>query len=461
MYAFEGVVSGGDAVMLVIANEPGTFWVDDAVIDAGAIVPLWGAPPADAIPASYFGMHFNQLDTPWPQVGSAIGSVRIWDAGGRADGGGTGAQWPSVNPAPGRYDWSGLDARVEAARSRGADIVYTLGGVTPRWASSKPDAFSPYGPGQCAVPSSDAIWKDWVKAVVARYRGAIRYWEVWNEPDLSLFYCGTPEQLVRLARLTREAAREVDPQAVILSPGMSGYSGTGLLDQFLSNGGAEQVDTIAFHFYSDKPEDAALRTLNVRRLMERTGQAGKPLWNTEQGWIDTEGMAARYSAEVGAAYVARALLVNWALGHKRFYLYTWDNRFQLIDMTQTDRRTLTSAGVAFREVAGWMTGRVMELMERDSAGNFVVTLRDPAGARQRVLWNPDATVAFSPPASWSVNQQSDVAGKASSLVGVGSLQVGASPVLLESVATGSATRPGRRSRPERGALHNGAGPLNH
>ncbi|MEQ1878592.1 MAG: hypothetical protein ABL958_18260, partial [Bdellovibrionia bacterium] len=29
-----------------------------------------------------------------------------------------------------------------------ADIVYTLGGRTPRWASALPDASSPYGPGQ-------------------------------------------------------------------------------------------------------------------------------------------------------------------------------------------------------------------------------------------------------------------------------------------------------------------------
>jgi Glycosyl hydrolases family 39 len=433
-YQFEGVVSGGSAVLLLIANEPGTFWVDDAAIDAGATVPLWGPVPTDVISAGYFGMHFNQLDTPWPQVGKAIGSVRIWDAGGRADGTGTGAQWAAVNPARNTYDWSGLDARVAAARAQGADIVYTLGGVTPRWASSKPDAYSPYGPGQCAPPASEAIWKHWIKHVVGRYKGVIRYWEVWNEPDLSDFYCGSPDQLVRLAQWAREAARAVDPQAVILSPGMSGYGGTGLLEQFLANGGAGQVDVIDFHFYSDKPEDAALSTLNVRRVIERSGQAGKPLWNTEQGWIDTTGATPHYDSKTGAAYVARALLVDCALGHKRFYWYTWDNRNQLIDMTQADRRTLAPAGIAYREVAGWMTGHVMESLQIDSAGNYIVTLHDTAGARQRVLWNPSATVAFSPPVSWAVARRRDVAGVATSMVGVGSLQVGSSPVILDSVA---------------------------
>lgn len=103
-------------------------------------------------------------------------------------------------------------------------------------------------------------------------------------------------------------------------------------------------------------------------------------------------------------------------------------------MTQADRITLTPAGIAYREVAGWMTGRVMESLQRDSAGNFIVTLREPAGARQRVLWNPDATVAFSPPVDWAVTRRRDVAGVATSMVGVGRLQVSGSPLILDGVA---------------------------
>jgi hypothetical protein len=316
----DGVSLGGEAVLLIKAFAPGTFWIDDAELIEQGPVPTLPAGNTGFVPPAYFGMHFNRLDTPWPAVAPAkLGAVRVWDADRNLDGSGTGAQWAEINPAPGQYDWSGLDARVAAAEARGADVLYTLGGRTPRWASSRPDVPTPYGPGGCAVPSTAALWQNWVREIATRYRGRIRYWEVWNEPDLDIFYCSPAIDLIEMARLAREVLRQVDPQALLVSPAMSGFDGAGGLAHFLAGGGAAHIDIVAHHFYVDAPEDVWQKVRELELLLSRLGLQGLPVWNTEQGWIDLDGPVNMLGEPLASAYVARSLLLNWAYGLKRFY----------------------------------------------------------------------------------------------------------------------------------------------
>jgi hypothetical protein len=432
-FEFEGIASADSMVLLIIAKQPGTFWIDDVVVsDAGAVASTLPSPPTAPVPRAYFGMHFNELDSPWPQTGAAPGAVRVWDAGPNRDNSGVGAQWTEINPQRGVYDWSGLDARVAAAAAQGADVIYTLGGRTPRWASSQPDTPTPYGPGQCAEPSSEALWQDWVRAIVTRYQGRIRYWEIWNEPDLPDFYCGRAARLVDLSRLAKEVINAVDPAARVVSPAMSGYEGTGALDAFLSSGGGAFVDIIGYHFYVDKPEDVSFKAIALKALLERYGAQNLPLWNTEQGWIDTNLPVDVLPEATGAAYVARSVLLAWAWGQQRHYYYTWDNPYIQIPMTTGDRRTLSSAGASYREVSRWLLGSTMQSVQRDGAGNYVVTLADGGGVLRRVMWNPDTDgVAFTPPAEWRARVVRDLQGKSRSLRRRSSVGIGASPVLFE------------------------------
>jgi hypothetical protein len=432
-FEFQGVASAaGSMLLMVVVTQPGTVWIDDAVVvDAGAVTSA-PAPPAGPVPRDYFGMHFNYLDTPWPQTGTAPGAVRVWDAGQRLDGSGSASQWADVNPQPGVYDWSGLDARVDAAAARGADVLYTLGGRTPRWASSQPDTPTPYGPGGCAEPRTEALWQEWVRAVVTRYKGRVRYWEVWNEPDLEGFYCGPQSRLVDLSRLAKQVIAAVDPAARLVSPAMSGYEGTGGLDFFLAAGGGKHVDIIGYHFYVNKPEDVAFTAANVRAVLERHGAQNLPLWNTEQGWLDFDGPLDLLPQDTGAAYVARSMLLGWAWGQQRYYFYTWDNKNNQIPLTASDRQTPSIAGLAYREVSRWMLGRTMQSVQRDAAGNFIVTLADAAGVSRRVMWNPDASgVAFTPPADWRAQRVRDLQGGSRGLRRRPSVDIGPSPVLFE------------------------------
>ena len=115
---------------------------------------------------------------PWPAVG--FGTLRLWDDL-------QGTTWAELEPAKGVWNWALLDNFVEAAEEHGvSDILLTLG-QTPGWASSSPDTASGLfvlSAGAPAPPADIQDWRDYVTAVAQRYKGRIRYYEIWNEPNI-------------------------------------------------------------------------------------------------------------------------------------------------------------------------------------------------------------------------------------------------------------------------------------
>lgn len=434
-HVLSAVTPGGDVALIVSAETPMTYWVDDANMTVAPGGRLSGL-PATAIPRGYFGMHFNYADTPWPADGGALGALRIWDAAGNADDSGNGAQWADISPACGVYQWSGLDARVAAAQAKQADVLMTLGGRTPRWASARPDETSatpgggsPYGAGQAAEPANLQDWRDWVTAVATRYKGRIRYWEIWNEPMFKYFYTGTPDKLLELWREAHAIIKAIDPANQVLTPS----GDVGYLDYVLSAGGLAYSDIINTHYYVDQPEDVhAVDGQNLLQMLQRVGARGKPLWNSEAGWLDFSDPSVRMTQEHGAAYAARAYLINWASGALRFYWYTWDNRANQFVLREADGTTPSRAGRAYFEVARWMTGSVMEDLSVDAQGNHIVRLRRTNGVAAFALWNPLGSTSFAVPAVWNAVSERDLSGTTRTRSIGGTITLGISPILLES-----------------------------
>ena len=135
------------------------------------------------IPDTFFGLHMHKVlkkDKPWPTV--PFKTWRLWD---------TGICWPEVQPNKEEWDFSLIDKAVKLAFENNVEIVINLG-LSPRWAATRPNNKSGYGDELTASePKNIGDWKIYVKTLAERYKGKIKYWEIWNEPDLRLFYTGT------------------------------------------------------------------------------------------------------------------------------------------------------------------------------------------------------------------------------------------------------------------------------
>jgi hypothetical protein len=385
--------------------------------------PVTFTPPTVAIPASLFGMHIHYVVVPnrtgqvtaWPSV--PVPEWRLWDAR---------VTWPDLEPSKGEWRFEGLDRSVALAEKHHTDVLLTLG-LTPRWASARPQEPSGYAAGYAAEPKDVEDWRIFVRTVATRYKGRIHAYEIWNEPNVKKFWTGSIDQLVELTREASIIIHRIDPQAIVVSPPATGFPGIKWLPEFLSKGASQYVDVIGYHFYlTPKPPEATLQLVDaIKKVMAESGVQDKPLWDTEAGWLPP----AQIAPELGAAYLARSYIVLWADGVQRFYWYAWDNHTSVaLQTTEQDSQTLTPAGQALGTIQQWLVGARMDWCKTDPEQTWQCQLsRD--GISEWIVWNPDGTESFALPRSWNVKNVTPLMGESYPLSRP-SLDVGPTPVLL-------------------------------
>ncbi|WP_157991527.1 GH39 family glycosyl hydrolase [Caldimonas tepidiphila] len=382
------------------------------------------------VPDAFFGVHLMRLGQHlnWPDFDP--GFVRLWD---------TRTTWKDLQPEPGGWNfgnaaWRRLDLYVNHVRrvGRAAQPLLVLG-QTPRWASTEPDSHSPYGRGHAAPPRDTEDWRRYVRTLARRYAGRIRHWELWNEPDHSIFYRGSVERMVELARVAREELKAADPANVLVSPGLTMGQGLRWLHRFLAAGGGRHVDVIAFHWYYDSAPESLLPAIaNVRQLMRQHGVADKPLWNTEGGLVcnkrlrDCSPMRLGEDEQLGLH--ARAMLLMWSAGVARFDYYFWEGRWPGEALLEGDFRTPTLAGRGRAEAVRWMRGaRVLDAFH---VGERVWVLRMQRGERRfSIVWATEPTEVRLP-REWGSTRLRRLDGRAARLEG-GRVVVTEAPMLLQ------------------------------
>jgi len=339
--------------------------------------------PKAIIPEAYFGLHIHHLDrptpTPWPSI--PVPEWRLWDAE---------VTWLDLEPIKGQWQFGRLDRYLSLAQQHGTGLLLTLGSP-PSWAVARPQE-----------PSNLDDWRAYVNTIVARYKGRIPAYEIWNEPNLKQFWGGTTDQLLALTKEASQIIHSVDPQAIVVSPSATGDYGVPWFSEFLKKGGGQYVDVIGYHFYVNPqtllPEDMVPVIQQVRHLISDNGLGNKPLWNTETGWFPPAHLE---SDEVAAGYLARSFILAWAAGVQRFYWYAWDNGGAAIVTYDEVKHTITPAGHAYQVIQQWLVGAQMAGCTQSSDNIWACEL-NRAGKRNWIVWNPSGDHTFEVPEAWQV-----------------------------------------------------------
>lgn len=397
---------------------------------------------AQTISSNFFGMqmHVGILGKqPWP--GDSFGTIRFWD---------TNTGWADINLSAGVYDWTTFDAWMATTKSHGiTSLLYTFGKV-PAWASSQPsDGTCDYGPGECDPPNdlnadgtgTDQHWKDFVRAVATHAAGRVKYWEVWNEPNILTRWTGTNAQLVRMAADARSIILGIDSSAILLSPcPAKGIAGTAnWLAAYFSAGGAKYADVIAYHAYVQHKgaypvaEDVVTLIDNVSKVMAAYGQIGKPMWNTEGSWGKTS-VTGFSNLDLEASFAVRYILLQWSSGISRFYWFQWNNTNSSgvlwVPTPGKPAGTLLKPGVAYGEVYNWMVGATMSNRCSEASDHtWTCTLTRPGGYQALAIWNPSGTKSYTAPGEYK--QYRTIYGQVYSLPASHSMNIGTMPLLLE------------------------------
>jgi hypothetical protein len=207
--------------------------------------------------------------------------------------------WEEIEPlARGEYDWAKYDRIVDLAEEHGMHVIARLD-RPPDWTrqdntfkTRPPDDLDDYG--------------DFVHAFVDRYLGRVRYIQIWNEPNLTAEWGFQRVDAVAYTRLLEVAyrrAKEADPNVVVLSAPLAitledasmrgNHNDLIFLEQMYQAGAGEYFDILSANAFGldlppeDPPNPNVLnfrRTELHRALMEKYGDADKPLWINEYGW---------------------------------------------------------------------------------------------------------------------------------------------------------------------------------
>ncbi|MFZ2656420.1 MAG: endo-1,4-beta-xylanase [Victivallales bacterium] len=241
--------------------------------------------PKDLPSKSSVGIHWG----PFGRIGAKW--VRFWDNGGQFF-------WSSIERKKGDWDWAPGDACLQRTLDAGIEPLIVLAG-TPEWASSDTSYANYMGRGSFSPPKNIEEWKNYCGKIAARYKGKVKYYEVWNEPNnenlksKGYFFYGFVEDYFKLLKAAHEAVKAVDPDAKIIAP-----SGTGhffpFLEAIVKLGGLKYFDILSIHTYCvplppeigyhfNGEKSYKYRVERSREIMAGGGEV-KPIWNTEIGY---------------------------------------------------------------------------------------------------------------------------------------------------------------------------------
>ncbi|MFF1574274.1 family 1 glycosylhydrolase [Leifsonia sp. NPDC058292] len=209
-----------------------------------------------------------------------------------------GVNWPLVHVAPGRFDWSSLDERLEVAVNElGLTVIADLVHYgTPTWLD-----------GSFADPVFPEALAEFAGAFAERYRGVVDHITPLNEPITTASFCGLrgvwPPALtgwdgwttvaVGIARGVQRAIaaiRDANPNAVIVHVEASQIYETA--DERLD----DEVELLR-----------SLSTLPTDLILGRVGAE-----HPQRGWLATNGAAPEHLAELRAGAPAIDLMgVNY------------------------------------------------------------------------------------------------------------------------------------------------------
>ncbi len=441
------------------------FGVRVFVVLAALSGSLWSAAPCRAqsstpIPAAFFAVS-TLKGSDYPQV--STGTLAHGDFA-----------WAQIEKTKGTFDFALFDGYVAAAQKNGlvdaetgtAEMVVTLAAGTPGWAVADQSTCSAgNGVTTCTAPPDNVKdWTDFVTAVVHHYDGTaqphIRYYELWNEFNVPLWWTGTDAQMVALAQAAYPIVHQ-DPDALLLTPSVAGpvgtaspQSGVTRMTAYLKAGGAAYADGGAFHGYLGAqsgvspfpmPEEdgtpgctpfvtcygsIVTKATQMRAVFDQNGLAGKPMFQTEGSW----GKGTVTDPDTQVAWITRFTLLQAGLRStlnlEMAAWFAWAAPSFGWGNIQNATGGPTAAGLAYTEVYHWLVGATIDQPCSGAPdGTWTCSLMRPGGYVAKVVWSTKGPGTFTPGSGYS--DVRDLSGSTTPIPSGGTVPIGPRPVLVE------------------------------
>lgn len=230
--------------------------------------------------------------------------------------------WARTEKTRGSFDFQWLDDIVDNLRSRGVEPWLGVSYGNKLYTTGAPHE-SAVGWAPVFQPEQKEAWVRYVTRLAEHYRGRVRAFELWNEPNIPHFWqpgAPSPADYVELVKLTAPAIRKVIPGAQIIGAALAGLpQSLDFLEGCLERRLTDLVDKISYHPYRARPESHYQADIRGLRGLIGRFRANVPLWQGENGapsFGGGEGALSNlaWTEETQAKWLLRRLLMDLHLG---------------------------------------------------------------------------------------------------------------------------------------------------
>lgn len=187
--------------------------------------------------------------------------------------------WARTEKDPGLYDFAWLDHIIDDARSRGLEIWLETSYGNPAY---------PGGGGRTLAggfPSSEEglrAWDRWVEAMARRYKGRVRDWSMWNEPNTQKH---SKELITEFNIRTALIIKRIIPDARIAGLILAGVR-LDIVEHFMKTLAERRqlglFEWVVYHNYGQNPDAAYPAVIKARDIIRKYSPTMK-LWQGESG----------------------------------------------------------------------------------------------------------------------------------------------------------------------------------
>ena len=238
--------------------------------------------------------------------------------------------WSDIEPSPGIFKFQKYDEIVNILANRNIAVLAILD-YNPSWINnawnSRPDF---------------KLYINYAKTVVRHFKGKVKYWEIWNEPD-SPAYWQPQDYLLSYVKLLKQvypAIKKEDPSCYVLNGGVANPFSVKLLYKY---GAKDYFDILNVHIFADPYSSefpSYIRSVykGIVKTMDKYGDFNKKIWVTEIGCPGRDNTFKRWWMGKSPTQYRQALFLKKAINNlvsqKRIQQVFWaffrdtDNHFK-------------------------------------------------------------------------------------------------------------------------------------
>jgi len=287
MYSRRSFLKTSAGALALATWKPTWLWADnpfDGLTPLGRLKPR----PSVAIAASPLSVGYETLDRQhFDPTKTYLHAAQLGVKWARCQTG-----WARCEKTKDRYDFGWLDEVVDGLLKIGIQPWFNLGYGNPLYTPKADETAVGWVP--VFDDTAMEAWKRFTARIAAHFRGRVRHYEIWNEPNITNFWKpGKPDAVsyVKLVEQTAPIIRQHVSDAVIIGGAFAGIP-MDYIRKCLEAGLARHMDKMSYHPYRPTPESGYDKEVRaMRELLAQHGGATVALWQGENGCPSQKGGA--------------------------------------------------------------------------------------------------------------------------------------------------------------------------